>query len=201
MKRKIFIYVILLVSALLFPQIELEKSKLIVGCVEDFYPYEYIDTKGNPQGYNVELIKAIAKEFGILVEFKFSSRLKIRNLLFSGNIDLTGMPFSEKNKDIIEFSQSIVTISHSVVTRNDAPIYEKISELDGKSVMIVDSSYAVAYLKQYSKARIIPKKSINQILKDLSAGEADCALMPVMVATGTINNLNLENLIININTE
>jgi len=178
------------------PKIEFSKLKITVGCVQNFHPYEYIDESGNPAGFNVDIMRSVAKEFGILVEFKFNTRNRIRDLLYGGEIDITGMPFS-KNNSKVYFSEPIVVINHSVVTRTDSEKFDRIDQLDGKSVLVTDSSYAVGYLNKYSKAIILPRKSIPEILKDLSAGTGDCALLPVLPASEMITKLNLKNLYVN----
>ncbi len=55
-----------------------DPTKLTVGMTLQFKPQMYLDAKGNPAGYDVVLMKALAKQWGV--------KLDIKNLDFNGLI-------------------------------------------------------------------------------------------------------------------
>ena len=55
-----------------------DPTKLTVGMTLQFKPQMYLDSKGNPAGYDVVLLKALAKQWGV--------KLDIKNLDFNGLI-------------------------------------------------------------------------------------------------------------------
>jgi ABC-type amino acid transport substrate-binding protein len=67
-----------------------------VGITGDNPPFDYIDPSGNPQGFNVEMMKAIAEKAGINVEFVTIASNARFAALESGRTDVhffgTGIP-------------------------------------------------------------------------------------------------------------
>jgi hypothetical protein len=66
-------------------------------CGWDFYypPYEYLDDSGIPKGYNVDLMREIARLLDFQLEFRLAKWAKVREWLIEGEIDLIeGMAYS-----------------------------------------------------------------------------------------------------------
>ena len=68
---------------------------LIYGGDAYFPPYEYLDKEGQPQGYTVDLVKALAARVGRTVEFRLGHWTAVRPALDRGEIDLTSMAWSD----------------------------------------------------------------------------------------------------------
>lgn len=47
-----------------------QEKTIVVGGDNNFPPFEFIDSTGQPTGYNVDLAKAIAREMGLQVRFQ-----------------------------------------------------------------------------------------------------------------------------------
>jgi len=46
---------------------------VVVGGDRDYPPYEFLDSNGQPAGFNVDLTRAIAKVMGMRVEFRLGA--------------------------------------------------------------------------------------------------------------------------------
>ena len=64
--------------------------------VDNYYPYTFVNEKGQPDGFSVDLMKAITKVMGLELEIRVDVWEKARNGLASGSIDfLPMMAYSE----------------------------------------------------------------------------------------------------------
>ena len=61
---------------------------IVVGGDRDYPPYEFINTNGKPDGFNVELTRAIADVMGMDVTFQLGGWSEMRNALQTGAVDL-----------------------------------------------------------------------------------------------------------------
>ena len=72
-----------------------ERPKIIVGGDHANPPYKFIEN-GQPTGFNVDLMRAVADAVGADVEFRLGPWSKVRQELELGKIDaLAGMYYSE----------------------------------------------------------------------------------------------------------
>ncbi len=112
-------------------------SVITVGGDHDYPPYEFINEKGEPDGYNTELTRAIAEVMGIKVEIVLASWDDMKERLKGGHIDLLqGMSYSQERAKIFGFSPPHSIIQESVFAREGTPAVEHIKDLAGKAVIV-----------------------------------------------------------------
>ncbi len=102
----------------------------------DYPPLEYIDDNGNPCGYEVELIQAVADAVGI--------KIAIANVSFDGiiagiqggqyDIGASGLTVTEERKNSVDFTSPILQFALSIVTSKDNKDISSDSDLEGKKV-------------------------------------------------------------------
>lgn len=101
-----------------FSPLELPSRNIIVGGDHDYPPFEYLDDAGNPAGYNVELIRAIAREMGLNVEIRLGPWTQITSMVEHGEIDLLqGMMYTAERDRIFDFSQAHTVHQHVAIGR------------------------------------------------------------------------------------
>ncbi|MGC9513977.1 MAG: transporter substrate-binding domain-containing protein [Fidelibacterota bacterium] len=105
-----------------FSSLELPSHrKIIVGGDYHFPPYEFLDEEGNPSGFNVDLIHAIAREMDLDVEIQLAPWTEIRDGLLKGNIDLIqGMFYSHERDLLFDFTQPHAMSHYVTVVRKEA---------------------------------------------------------------------------------
>ena len=63
----------------------------------DYPPFEYINKGYIPKGFNVDIVRAIAKTMGLNIEIRLDKWSDIREAFESGEVDmLQGMYYSEE---------------------------------------------------------------------------------------------------------
>lgn len=82
-----------------------------VGVDRQFYPYSYVNHQGEPAGFNVDLIKAIAAESKIKVKIIAGAWPEILAAFNRGQLEaIGGMAYSDDRAQNISFSQPFAFI-------------------------------------------------------------------------------------------
>jgi PAS domain S-box-containing protein len=170
-----------LLSLLLFaalPANANEKQKIIVGGDHENPPYEFLED-GKPTGFNVELMREVAKAIGVELEIRLAPWDDVRRELEQGKIDaLAGMYYTEERRKLVDFSVPHTMVSAGLFVRGDSQI-RTIEEIKGKEVIVQKGDVINDYLREKGIAsRIIQVKDPADELRLLSSGRHDCALMP-----------------------
>ncbi len=101
----------------------LADGKLVVGTNAEFPPFEYLAEDGNPDGFDVALIKAIGEKLGVEVEIQ---NMEFGSLVTSigSKIDvaIAGMTITEERKNAVEFSDPYYDAVQYVILPADSEI-------------------------------------------------------------------------------
>ncbi len=99
-----------------------------------FPPYEYLNEKGQPDGFNVELTRAVMKELGYSYEIKLSDWNSVMKSLRTGKIDLVmGMMYSNKRARVFRFGPIHGYVYQDVVYRKNSTPIRTFDQLKDKS--------------------------------------------------------------------
>jgi two-component system NtrC family sensor kinase len=152
---------------------------VVVGGDSNFPPYEYLDSNGQPAGYNVELTLAIADVMGVKVDIRLGEWDVMLSELKNKKVDvLQGIVASEERKKIFAFSSPHAIIHHSVFARIGGVAPKGLKGLKGKAVMVQNKSIMYEYLLQNNVGAIIhPVTTHVEALRLLSSGQHDYALV------------------------
>lgn len=169
-------------------------TKIIVGYDNNYPPYEFVNDKGEATGYNIDLIKAIAKELNIELEFRAGVWSEIRSAFDNHQIDLlSGMFYTPERNKYYDFSVPHSMISYVVFTRNGEEKIESIEELSGKKILTQKNDYAYEWLSKKDNY-VIGVDSPKEAIISLSAGNYDCAVLSKTVGLYYSKILNIYNL-------
>ena len=75
--------------------LEAQPRKLVYGGDVNFSPYEYLDSDGVPQGFNVQLVTALARELAIPVEIRLARWQDTMAALEVGRIDFASLAYTD----------------------------------------------------------------------------------------------------------
>ena len=161
----------------------------------DFSPYEYINDKNEPDGYNVELTQAIARQLGLNVHIELGQWSDVRRELETGNIDaLTGALYSKERDEVFDFSVPHVVISYAVFVRKDST-FKNPMDLMGKEVIVVKDVYAHDWLTQNDfTPQVVTVARPEEALQLLSQGRHDCAVLARLHGLDLLRSLNIDNI-------
>ena len=173
------------------------QRRIIVGGDHRYPPFEYLDEKGNPAGFNVELTRMIAKEMGLDIEIRLGPWVDVLHDLERGEIDaVQGIFYSVERDRKFDFTQPHSVNNYVVVTRrgeNDTPV--SLSDLQGKSIVVQKGDVIHDYLLERGlESQIFTVENPEDMLRELAEGKHDCALVPRIIALHIIKARGWTNL-------
>jgi PAS domain S-box-containing protein len=166
--------------------------------VDNYAPYTYVNEQGQPDGFSVDLIKAVAQVMGFKLEIKVDTWAHAVSTLESGEIDfLPMMAYSTERDKTFDFSPPHTIAYDAFFTRQDASAISSMDDLSGKTIIVMENDQAHQVLKSAPSIKaeqLILVDSLPEALQLLASGKGDTALMPKLVGLLLIRDLNLTNL-------
>jgi ABC-type amino acid transport substrate-binding protein len=116
------------------------KPKLIVGGDHDCPPYEFLEN-GEPTGFDIELMRAVAEVMGFEVEFRLGPWVKVRQDLEQGRINaLAGMYYSVDRSRLVDFSVPHTLVTSGLFVRKGSPI-RSFADTQGKEIIVMPGEF------------------------------------------------------------
>jgi diguanylate cyclase (GGDEF)-like protein/PAS domain S-box-containing protein len=146
-------------------------------------PKVFWDDQGQPTGFWVEVLAAIAAAEGWHVDYVACSWHQCLHQLEQGDLDLMmDVAYSEERDRVFDFNQEVVLASWSVVYTRPGMTVESILDLDQKRVAVVTGSIQESYLKQRAEAfgiqpEFIAVPNFDAVFQHLDEGIADAGLV------------------------
>ncbi len=176
---------------LVFKAGEQGKKVLKVGTSPDFPPFEYVAANGTIMGFDIELMRLIAKKSGYddieIVSMDFDSLIPA---LEQGQIDViaAGMTITEEREKRVDFSIPYWEADQAILVRVGSGFKpQRVEDLEGKTVGVQTGTTAADYLKS-----LVDEKGLNINIKeyssyvlaiqDLLAGRIDAVMVDTPVA-------------------
>ncbi len=180
MRTRLFILLLLLAICLCLPAQEqrLGARKVIIGGDFSYPPYEFINQQNLPDGYNVDLSKALCRQLNWEPEFRLAKWALVRQWLDKGDIDLIqGMAFSVERAQIMNFSESHAQTWRSIFVRKGSKIKET-KDILNATIVLQQGDIAKDFLKRISfQGVIIEVPTQDDALKLLDSGEYDASIV------------------------
>ena len=166
---------------------------LVAGVQYDFPPYEFIGEDGQVTGFHIALIRALAAEWGIDVEFVPVTPSDRLQKLEAGIVDI--VPLEAGSIDFLVEGEAL-SISHiyqqdrvGLLVQNGSGVpitsTEEIGSFDGSVVAIVTGSGVDRQLNDSNSLSIdgfslapLPFREYGPMLSALRAGQVDAAIGP-----------------------
>lgn len=151
---------------------------LAVGTNAEFPPFEYVDDNGEPDGFDIALIKAIGEKLGVEVEvenMEFASL--ISSIGSKVDVSIAGMTVTDERKESVDFSDAYYEAVQYVILPADSEIATA-DDLTGKTIgvqlgttgdFIATDDIADSTVQQYNKA--------VDAVNDLINGRVDCVII------------------------
>jgi len=171
------------------------KRKVIIGGDYNYPPYEFINDKSMPDGYNVELSRAICNQLNWEPEFRLAKWALVRQWLDAGEIDLVqGMAFSVDRARLMFLSDSHAQTWRSIFVRKGSKI-NRVDDILNATVVLQQGDIASEYLKGVDfKGVLIEVPTQVDALRLLDSGEYDAAIVNHMNGKYIIKTYKLKHL-------
>ena len=203
-KTKILLYLIILSSLLqcsspstpIVPPPQGKISKIVYGGDKSYFPFESLDKKGQPTGFNVELIRAIGEVLGAEVEIQLLPWTEVKRKVRNNELDIACFFYTPERDRYADYAFYHNVIYHNLVTRTKELQDLTLDSLDEMNIIVQQESWAAEYLlREHPNSNIIFTTTELEALELLNSGEYDCAIVSQYHVHHFIKDLNYENII------
>ena len=149
---------------------------LVYEDVWDLWPYSFLNDNGEPEGYNIDLIRLMMDRLNIPYVIKLKSAEETFNDLKSGKSDLTlGLAVGYHDEYGLYGKNAVTLFTQSVVTPKSKPVQIKtFRDLGKPGMQVIVNSNSMCYhlMLDYGWGdNAIPRKDIREVIQQLSARE------------------------------
>ena len=160
----------------------IKRNKLIVGMELKFFPFEYVNEKGEPIGFDVELAQLAAKEMGVEIEIKDMEFSGLIPALQSGKVDMiiSGMTRTLTRAKAVSFTEPyFVTGLCALLGNQRAANVRNVDDLNAPERIIAVKLGTTGDLitgKFFPKAQVNRFKDETACVREVVTGRADAFL-------------------------
>lgn len=169
---------------------------IVYGADEAFRPYEWFSEEGKLEGFQVDLIRALAEASGRRVHFVTGAWNTIRDGFVGGNIDIVSMFDQPVRREYAEFSKPHSVLASEIFIRMGSKPILSLTELRGKEVI----QQAGALSTEFLRTQAIPYTSIQvrdpiEAMRLLASGKHDCVITSQVGGRYALQKLGIKNII------
>lgn len=171
-----------------------ETVTITVGVDEDAAPMEFADN-GEPNGFNVNLMQAIAADRGYSVEYRFMAWPNVLESVKNGSLDVMFAIDTEEREVDYDFTTPILEISWRIFVQEDTLGISNLEDLENRTVVVVENFAAHQYLNQSEIAvHLVIVKTTPEALELLSNGDVFAYFGNYHTALYYLQDLRINNL-------
>lgn len=156
-----------------------QPKTLKVGMDAAFAPFEFQDDKTKDYtGFDVDLMKAIAKQMGYQVQFNNANFDGLIPALQAGNIDvvISAMTITPERAQKVNFSKPYYKSGLSIVVRNDNNTIKDFKDLEGKRIAVQIGTTGADYAKKIKDAKVRDFNTAPEAFLELKNGGVDAVV-------------------------
>lgn len=142
-------------------------------------PYRYVSEKNQITGFEIDLVKAVAKEMGASVEFKDMKFSQLLDAVSKKDVDLAigTLTVNEKRKQKVDFSDAYAhRNAYTVVVPKKGNSIRSEKDLKGKTVAVKKSSTFETRAKEMGFGKAVPLDHYEDIYKAVAEGKAEAGV-------------------------
>ncbi len=153
------------------------KETLTVGTNAAFPPFEFVGDDGQPDGFDMALIKAIGEKIGMDVQIQ---DMEFDSLVSSigGKIDvaIAGMTVTEERQKTVDFSDSYYEAVQAVIVPKGSAIATA-ADLEGKKIGVQLGTTGEFIADEIEGAEVAAYNKAVDAVNDLNNGRVDCVIV------------------------
>ncbi|MCR4990066.1 MAG: basic amino acid ABC transporter substrate-binding protein [Lachnospiraceae bacterium] len=180
---------------------------LTVGTNAEFPPFEFVGDDGNPDGFDMALIKAVGEKMGVEVQIE---NMEFSSLVSSiGNkidVAIAGMTVTDERKEVVDFSDSYYDAVQYVIVPADSAI-AKAEDLNGKTIGVqlgttgdfiaqdIEGSTVSSYNKAVDAVNDLLNGRVDLVIVDKNPAQVFAGMYPddVVALDGAQFGFEVEN--------
>ena len=180
--------VVVLLLAACAPAVPARKYSVAIDA--SYPPFDVLNTKtGQPEGYSVDLMNAVAAKTGLQIEWVNVSFQKLLDGVASCQYDLacSSISITEERKKVMLFSDPIISSGQVVVVRSDNNNIRSKDDLKGKIVGTQAASTSAIEAQKLSPAELKTYNEINIVFVNLMDSKCDAVVCDREVSQYYVN--------------
>lgn len=155
----------------------LDDGVLNVGTNAEFPPFEYVNDNGEPDGFNIALIKAIGEKIGVEVQ--------VENMEFDAlvasigrkiDVAIAGMTITEERQKMVDFSNPYYLAVQYVILPEGSTIAGA-EDLQGKAIGVQLGTTGDILAEEIEGAEVAQYNKALDAVNDLVNGRLDCVIV------------------------
>lgn len=157
---------------------------LKIGMSMDYPPFEFINDQNKPDGFDIELIKAISKKVGFDIELQNISFDGLIPALKAGKIDaiISAMSATDDRRKSVDFSDSYYATENLFIRKKGSSVSE--ADFNGKKIGAQLGTVQEMAAKLISGAQVMPFDSTLAAILALKAEKIDVVLIDSSIGYG-----------------
>ena len=174
----------------------LDSRTIVVGGGDSYEPFHYL-ADGQPAGFDVDLVRAIARVMGLDIEVRLAYWREIRDGLEDGSVDVQiGMTYSSERAEFYRFCSPYLNQQYKIFVTRDRHDIETEADLRGRRIIVQQDGVMAEYVQErgYTDAPVTAK-SAAEALRMLSEDEGDCCLMTEFRGLTVARNLGFDQVV------
>lgn len=154
--------------------------KVTIGTDTSFVPFEFLNQdSGEYEGFDIDLVKAIAEKIGIEYELKPMDFNGLIPALQTGNLDMAiaGITITDERKKVVDFTRPYYDAGLYILVRSDEESIKDVEDLKGKVVATKQGTTSFNYASKLEGLKEVrPFPNIDQAYMELEKGSADAVI-------------------------
>ncbi|WP_027414508.1 basic amino acid ABC transporter substrate-binding protein [Aneurinibacillus terranovensis] len=172
---------------------------LVVGTDASFPPFESLSPTGDPVGFDMDLIKAIAASQHIHVELKNTGWDGMMSGLKDGSVQIgiAGITVTNDRKKSFDFTSPYFTAKQVILVKENGPAasVKKVTDLKGKLIGVQSGTTGASLVEDTFGKGYAGLKAYEEIagaIDDLQNGRIQAVIADNAVIKKFVNQLNLK---------
>ena len=175
------------------------QTPVVIACDWDFAPYEFINSDGEVDGFNIDIIDAILTAQNIPHKFVMGSRKQSlvnfkahkADLIIDYSNRFTGEPYY-RSLNVLEYSNIVIAY------RKGTPQLSKVSQLQGRTVMVNGSNDSIAKspLAEYLTGAFLDYHTAREALGGIENGQMNYFVWGKELLEWKIKEYDLHNVVV-----
>ncbi len=164
---------------------------------DDYYPpFEYLNEEGVPEGYNIDITRAVAKEMGMDIRIQLESWQTVRAEIEGGRVDaLMGMFNTVERDKLVDFSIPHFITSYTVFVREGSQI-SSLEDARDMTIILQEKDLSHDYVVENDITdKVLIRRTLQEALQELSSGTADCAVASRLMGMILLKDEQIDNVI------
>ncbi|PTB17442.1 cystine ABC transporter substrate-binding protein [Trinickia symbiotica] len=170
------------------------RGTLMIGMEGTYPPFDYRDSQGVLQGFDVDVARALAEKLGVKPEFYTGDWSGLIGGLQAGKFDvvINQVTITQQRRQSLDFSPPYAYSAVQVLEKKDDKAeYQSLDELKGKRVAVTLGSNFADLAKSVPGIIVQTYPGMSEALSDLVGGRADAYLndrlfVPYLIKTSKV---------------